>query len=128
MSWYIAHSAKGTTWGKHKYVSKVFKNGKWVYKYASDAYSKNIDKNKLYEKQFKKPSTGISMIVESGRGGAGKRFTSSSSRGNVSEYEERTKTKAKSKKPTAKTMTGTKLPEQRRTKTVKKKKKTANKP
>lgn len=29
-------------WSKHKYISKMFKNGKWIYKYASDFVDKNI--------------------------------------------------------------------------------------
>lgn len=35
MPGYLAHSAKGTTWKKKsaKYISRVWKNGKWVYEY-----------------------------------------------------------------------------------------------
>lgn len=29
-------------WSKHKYISKVFKNGKWIYKYANNWVDKNI--------------------------------------------------------------------------------------
>lgn len=29
-------------WSKHKYISKVFKNGKWIYKYANSWVDKNI--------------------------------------------------------------------------------------
>lgn len=31
--WYIAHSAKGTTWEDHKYISRVFSNGRYIYRY-----------------------------------------------------------------------------------------------
>ena len=32
---YLEHSAKGTTWSRtvHKYIKKVWKNGKWIYYY-----------------------------------------------------------------------------------------------
>lgn len=29
----LAHAAKGSNWANHKYISKYFKNGKWVYIY-----------------------------------------------------------------------------------------------
>lgn len=31
---FLEHSAKGSTWKNHKYVSKKLVNGKWVYQYA----------------------------------------------------------------------------------------------
>ena len=36
---YLSHSATGSTWQKRgaKYISRVKKNGKWVYTYAKDA-------------------------------------------------------------------------------------------
>ena len=36
---YLEHSAKGTTWKDHRYISKKLVNGKWVYYYnlRSDA-------------------------------------------------------------------------------------------
>lgn len=38
----IMHSAKGTTWGKHRYIRKeVGKNGKWRYIYPSKKLSKH---------------------------------------------------------------------------------------
>ena len=31
----LAHSLKGSSWKDHKYIDKVFKNGKWVYIYKT---------------------------------------------------------------------------------------------
>lgn len=43
---YLIHSAKGTNWAKkaHKYISRVWKKGKWVYEYPITG--------KGYEKEF----------------------------------------------------------------------------
>lgn len=46
--WYeseeLAHSTKGSAWKNHKYISKFFKNGKWVYIYKGGA-NNSVDIN-----------------------------------------------------------------------------------
>ena len=50
----LTHSAKGTGWSIHKYLSKVFKNGKWYYFYNKPAkqdtgnYSQYVKTNEYY--------------------------------------------------------------------------------
>ncbi len=54
---YLEHSAKGTSWRKKgaKYLSRVWKNGRWVYEYKITGKGYKRDANKYYkaEKQFR---------------------------------------------------------------------------
>lgn len=64
---YLEHSAKGTTWRKEaaKYLSRVWKNGKWVYTYkdfqkdigitARKKYKYNQDRANVNAKASQKP-------------------------------------------------------------------------
>lgn len=52
---YLEHSAKGTSWTKKgaKYISRIKKNGKWVYQYkiTGRGYKAEYAKNKLMSEE-----------------------------------------------------------------------------
>ena len=70
---YLEHSAKGSTWKKNgaKYISRTWKNGKWVYEYkvTGKGYKKdaaeNMVKSRLYGDKAK--ATNNSSVNENVR-------------------------------------------------------------
>ena len=48
-SYYLEHSAKGSQKKDHKYIDRVWKNGKWFYKYklTGKGYKDEADKNRI---------------------------------------------------------------------------------
>lgn len=50
MSYYIKHSAKGSSWKKNvKYIAKYFKNGKIIYKYPDDPLGNKTRRRNMHE-------------------------------------------------------------------------------
>lgn len=46
---FLTHSAKGTTWGKHKYIKKESKGGKNRYYYAEQGKTPNVSSDRKKE-------------------------------------------------------------------------------
>ena len=57
MERYILHSAKGTGWANHKYISKYFKNGQWQYVYPKVKNAVNNFSSGFKTKTTLKPVT-----------------------------------------------------------------------
>lgn len=62
----LVHSLKGTAWKNHKYISKIWKNGKWIYNYGKGSgdghtlkdYNEEYKKTNEYTKIEKDKKTG----------------------------------------------------------------------
>lgn len=67
----LKHSATGSTWQKKgaKYISRVKKNGKWVYQYANEAASKAMGVNKKYIDQTNVADSWRALLKNSGKPG-----------------------------------------------------------
>lgn len=67
----LKHSATGSTWQKKgaKYISRVRKNGKWVYQYANEAASKAMGVNKKYIQQTNVNNSWRRLLKKTGKPG-----------------------------------------------------------
>lgn len=74
---YLEHSAKGTSWRKKgaKYLSRVWKNGRWVYEYklTGKGYKKEKTENYLKAKVSSEQANAAKNANKNGYKGLGKK-------------------------------------------------------
>lgn len=65
-SGYLEHSAKGTTWKKKaaKYLSRVWKNGRWVYEYKITGKGYLKDSNSYRQRAYRAARAGEKAIKD----------------------------------------------------------------